>query len=153
MLAEAMGDRMCIGAGTVMNRLQAETAIQSGARYIISPDTNPDVIEKTCSLGALSIPGALTPTEIAYAYRCGADYVKLFPAGTLGLKYIQAVCSPLSHIPMMAVGGIDDKNLNSFLSSGLAGVGIGSNLVNLAMIANGQFEALTRLAQKYTVRQ
>ena len=108
-LAAAFEGRMCIGAGTVMNREQVDIAINSGARYMISPNTDATVIQYTKSVGSISIPGAMTPSEIVYAYQLGADFVKVFPAGTLGEEYIKAIRAPISHIPLLAVGGIDDQ--------------------------------------------
>ena len=142
--------RMSIGAGTVMTVEQVRAAFEAGAEYMISPDTSREVIEETCRLGAVSIPGALTPTEVATAYAYGADFVKLFPAGDLGLSYIKSIRAPLAHIPMLAVGGVNEKNLGEFLSAGLSGVGVGSNIVNKKLIDSGDFAALTALAKQYT---
>lgn len=142
--------RMRIGAGTVMTAEQARIAFEAGAEYMISPDTSREVIEETVRLGAVSIPGALTPTEVATAYAYGADFVKLFPAGDLGLAYVKSIRAPLAHIPMLAVGGINEKTLGDFLSAGIAGVGIGSNIVNKKLIDNGDFAGLTALAKQYT---
>ena len=142
--------RMRIGAGTVMTAEQVAVAAEAGAEYMISPDTSEAVIKATLSAGAVSIPGALTPTEVAVAYGYGADFVKLFPAGELGLSYIKAIRAPLSHIPMLAVGGVNEDNLSQFLGAGLAGVGIGSNIVDKKLIDKGDFAALTALALRYT---
>ena len=98
-------------SGTVLTTAEVQQAVDAGARYIISPNVNPDVIRETKRLGAVSIPGALTPTEVATAYAYGADFVKLFPAGELGLSYIKAIRAPLAHIPMLAVGGVNENNL------------------------------------------
>ena len=149
-LCRRFAGRMRIGAGTVMTAEQARIAFEAGAEYMISPDTSREVIEETIRLGAVSIPGALTPTEVATAHAYGADFVKLFPAGDLGLSYIKSIRAPLAHIPMLAVGGVNEKNLGEFLSAGLSGVGIGSNIVNKKLIDNGDFAALTALAKQYT---
>ena len=92
----------------------------------------------------------MTPTEIVAAYHAGADFVKVFPAGTLGTGYIKAVLGPVSHVPMTAVGGIDIDNMNEYLAAGMKGVGIGSNLVSRKLIESGNYEELTALALKYT---
>ncbi len=152
-LARAFEGRMCIGAGTVMTVEQADIAAKAGAQYMISPHSDRAVIEHTKTIGSVSIPGAMTPSEIVQAYQWGADFVKLFPAGTLGEGYIKAIRAPISHIPLLAVGGIDELNLNRFLSLGLSGVGIGSNLVNLKLIREGRFDELTRLAEKFRVKE
>ena len=150
LLRKTFEGRLFIGAGTVMNESQVLAAKEAGAEYIISPDVNEAVIKKTKELGLVSIPGALTPTEIVTAYTYGADFVKLFPAGELGLSYIKAVKAPLSHIPMLAVGGVAVNNIRDFLDAGLLGVGIGSAIVNKSLIKNGDFEGLTELAREFT---
>lgn len=140
--------RMLVGAGTVISVEQVELAANAGARYIISPDTNADVIRRTRELGLVSLPGALSPSDVIKAHDAGADYVKLFPAGTLGVSYIQAIRGPMGHIRMLAVGGIHEKNLADFLNAGMAGAGIGGNLVNKTWIENGEFYKITALAEE-----
>ncbi len=149
MLCDAMGDKICVGAGTVMNIDQCNAAFNAGAKYMISPNVNPDVIRHTIKLGAVSIPGALTPSEAANAYDAGADFVKLFPAGNLGSGYIKSVCSPLNHIQFLAVGGVNAQNMNEFINAGVVGVGVGGNLVNVEKIRNGDFVGITALAKEY----
>lgn len=142
-------DRVLLGAGTVMSQQNVEDAYKAGATYIISPNINYDVIAKTKELGLVSIPGAMTPTEAVNAYEAGADIIKLFPAGDLGVSYIKSICSPLNHIPFVAVGGINEKNIDSFLKAGVIGVGVGGNLVNRKYIEEGSFIEITKLAEKY----
>ena len=148
----ALGDKVCIGAGTVMNKEQVCAAVDAGAKYIISPNTDREVIEETKRLGAVSIPGAFTPSETVEAYKMGADYVKLFPAGLMGTAYIKALRAPIGHIPMMAVGGIDADNLHEFLATGISGVGVGSSLVNLGLINESRWEELAELAKRFTAK-
>lgn len=150
LLSKTFEGRLLIGAGTVMNEAQVLTAKEAGAEYIISPDVSEAVIKKTKELGMVSIPGALTPTEIVTAYNYGADFVKLFPAGDLGLTYIKSVKAPLSHIPMLAVGGVTIGNIRDFLDAGMCGVGISSAIVNKSLIKNRDFEGLTELAREFT---
>ena len=150
LLHEKMADRMIIGAGTVTSIQLVELAYQAGASYIVSPDTQKDVIEKTRQLGMVSLPGALTPSEITAAYSYGADFVKLFPISDLGLHYVKAVRAPLGHIPMLAVGGVNENNLKDFLDAGVAGVGVGGCLVNKAWIEAGEYSKITELAKKFT---
>lgn len=150
LIAREFEGKICPGAGTVMNAEQVRLAAEAGAQYMISPDTNEEVIRETVRLGLLSIPGALTPTEAAFAHRCGADFVKMFPAGELGLSYIKAVRTPLAHIKMLAVGGVDEKNLMDFINAGLCGVGIGSGIVKKSLIDAGEYDKLTLLAKAYT---
>ena len=149
MLAKQFADRMHIGAGTVLTPEQVELVAQAGGRFIISPDTNVAVIEKTKQLGLVSIPGALTPTEIQTAHRAGADFVKLFPVTGLGTEYVKAIAAPLSHIQFLAVGGVDENNMRAYLNAGVCGFGISSSLVNRKLIEAGNYDAITELAKKY----
>ena len=144
----AMGDQMAVGAGTVTSKELVDLACQAGAQFIVSPDTNEEVIRYAKSLGLSCMPGAMTPSEILTAYRAGADFVKVFPAGALGPSYVKAVRGPLNHIPMLAVGGVSEKNVADFIKVGCAGAGVGGNLVNKDWIANGQWERITALAQE-----
>lgn len=129
-LCEKFDGRVEIGAGTIMNKTQADIVIEAGAKYIISPNTDETVIKYTKERGLISIPGAFTPTECAEAYSYGADYVKVFPAGSIGASYIKAIAAPLSHIPFLAVGGITHENITDYLNAGACGVGIGGALTN-----------------------
>ena len=138
-----------VGAGTVMSVEQVEAAVAAGAEYIISPHVDQEVITRTKELGAVSIPGALTPTEIVAAHKYGGDFIKLFPMENLGPDYGKAVMGPLSHIPLLAVGGVNVDTIPSFLDAGFKGVGIGGNLVNKKWIAEGDFTAICELAKQY----
>ena len=149
MLSEHFDGRMYIGAGTVLKESQVELVKKARGGFIISPDTNEAVVTKTRELGLVSMPGALTPTEIQAAHRSGADFVKLFPISNLGSNYVRAVKAPLSHIKLLAVGGIYDENIAEYLSAGVSGFGIGSNITNKKLIANGEFDKITALARKY----
>ncbi|NLI22472.1 MAG: bifunctional 4-hydroxy-2-oxoglutarate aldolase/2-dehydro-3-deoxy-phosphogluconate aldolase [Clostridiales bacterium] len=148
-IRERFAGRMLAGAGTVMSPEQLGLAADAGAEYIISPHADEAVIRETRARGLVSLPGALTPTEIAAAWRAGANAVKLFPAGDLGPAYVKAVRAPLSHIPLLAVGGITETNCAQFLSAGCSGVGVGGNLVNKQWIENGEFDRITALAKEF----
>ena len=148
-LKETFAEGICLGAGTVLSGQEVTAGVEAGAEYIISPNQNPDVIRKTKEAGKISIPGALTPTEMAEAWEAGADIVKLFPAGTLGLDYIKAVRGPLKHIPVSAVGGVTPLNCRSFIEAGCCSVGVGGNLVDLKKIEQGDYESLTKTARSY----
>ena len=144
-IREAMGNRMLVGAGTVTTPKLVDMAYQAGATYIISPDTDWNVIARTKELGMVSIPGAFTATEVKQAYCAGADFVKLFPASTA--EYLKALCAPLSHIPFLAVGGVNAQNAAEFLKAGAVGVGLGSCLVNKKWVQNGEYEKITEEAR------
>ena len=149
MLAEHFKDKMYIGAGTVLTEKQVELTYQAGGKFIISPDTCPEVIAKTKQLGLISMPGALTPTEIQTAHKAGADFVKLFPITSLGTEYVKAVKAPLSHIKLLAVGGIDENNMLAYLKAGVSGFGVGANIVDKQMLAENDWVGITELAKKY----
>ena len=142
--------RMLIGSGTVLTREQVRLTKAAGGCFIISPNADREVIAETVALGMVSIPGALTPTEIVDAHKSGADFVKLFPITNLGSSYVKAVKAPLSHIKLLAVGGIDENNMTEYLDAGVCGFGVGSNITDKKMIASGDFEGITALAKKYT---
>lgn len=146
-VAEAFADRMYVGAGTVTCTELVELTAKYGGQFIISPDVDVDVIRRTRELGLVSMPGALTPTEVMTAHKAGAHFVKLFPAGTLGVGYLKAVKAPISHVDMLVVGGIDEKNVASFLAAGAAGAGVGGNLVNKAWVEAGEYEKITAVAK------
>ena len=148
-LADHFKGKMYIGAGTVLTEKQVELTKQAGGTFIISPDAYENVIKKTKELGLVSMPGAITPTEIQNAHRCGADFIKLFPMTNFGVSYFKAIKAPLSHIKFMAVGGVDENNMSEYLKAGISGFGIGSNIVKKDMIDNCDYENITKLAKKY----
>ncbi|MBE5743992.1 MAG: bifunctional 4-hydroxy-2-oxoglutarate aldolase/2-dehydro-3-deoxy-phosphogluconate aldolase [Clostridiales bacterium] len=148
-LADHFKGKMYIGAGTVLTEKQVELTKQAGGTFIISPDAYENVIKKTKELGLVSMPGAITPTEIQNAHRCGADFIKLFPMSNFGVSYFKAIKAPLSHIKFMAVGGVDENNMSEYLNAGISGFGIGSNIVKKDMIDNCDYENITKLAEKY----
>ncbi len=146
---EAMGDKMIIGCGTASYVELVDRAHAAGASFIISADTNVDVIKRTKELGLISIPGVATGTDVMKSYRAGADYAKLFPAGELGLGYLKALKGPFGHVKYMAVGGVGLENIGDFIKAGCVGVGIGGALVDNKKIAAGEFDDITALARKY----
>ncbi|MBE7052331.1 MAG: bifunctional 4-hydroxy-2-oxoglutarate aldolase/2-dehydro-3-deoxy-phosphogluconate aldolase [Ruminococcaceae bacterium] len=151
MLSSHFGDKMVVGAGTVLTEKQVELTREAGGKFIISPDTNVNIIKKTKQQGLVSIPGALTPSEIAMADRAGADFVKVFPVNLLGgPSYIKTISAPLSNVRLLAVNGVSAGNMTEYLEAGACGVGIGSGVVNKAKIDAGDFKAITELAKLYT---
>ena len=149
MLKQHFGERMHVGAGTVLTPEQVELTARAGGEFIISPNVKQAVIEKTRELGLVSMPGALTPSEIEDAYEYGADFVKLFPVTDLGVGYVKAVRAPLCHIPMLAVGGIDLTNMADYRNAGACGFGIGSNIITKAMLASEDWDGIEKLAAQY----
>lgn len=149
LLAERFAGRMDVGAGTTLTCEEVDAAIEAGGSFIISPDANEKIIRRTRDLGAVSIPGAMTPTEIVAAWKAGANFVKIFPAGDLGASYVKAVRAPLRHIPMLAVGGITLDNMSNYLSVGVSGVGVGGPLLPKADIEAEDYTAITARAAKF----
>ena len=148
-LTENLPADAVIGEGTVLSRSQVDEARNAGARFVISPNTDKAVIELTKQSGMVSIPGAMTPTEIVNAHTYGADIVKLFPAGVLGLEYFKAVRAPLAHIPLAAVAGITINNIRDFYNAGAVAFGISSTLYNKKSIAESDYNALIKTAQRF----
>lgn len=140
---------MMIGAGTVLSVRQVEAAKRAGARYIISPNFDPEVVAKTKECGMVSIPGAYSPTEVLAAYRAGADIVKLFPADTLGCGYIKAVRSVYTQVPLAAVGGVKTDNVAAFLQAGACCVGAGSSLTPKDAVLRGDYKAIEAIARTF----
>lgn len=147
-LQSRLGDRMFIGAGTVLDLEGAQTALEAGARFLVTPNTDEEVISFAAEQGIPIYPGAMTPTEIVRAWKAGATAIKLFPTGSLGLSYIKELQGPLSHIPMLAVGGVDEHNVGEFLQAGCYGVGIGSRLFNRSEIERGNYASVTDKAAR-----
>jgi 2-dehydro-3-deoxyphosphogluconate aldolase/(4S)-4-hydroxy-2-oxoglutarate aldolase len=148
-LVNTLGDKMIFGAGTVTSVELVHMAKEAGAQFIVSPDTNEQVIRATVEEGMVSMPGAMTPTEIVSAHSYGADFIKVFPIGNLGASYLKAVKAPLNHIKMLAVGGVTEKNIGEYMAAGADGAGVGGQLVNKEWIANGEFDKITALAKEF----
>lgn len=149
LIKNRFGEEIAVGAGTVLSVQNVLDAARAGAEYMISPNLNLDVIAKTKECGCISIPGIFTPTEAVAAHEAGADVVKLFPAGVLGVDYVKALVAPLNHIRFIAVGGIDAQNASDYLNAGAIGIGVGGSLVNKSLIESGRFDEIRKLASEY----
>ena len=149
LLNQELGDKMVFGAGTVTTPEMVRMAQEGGAKFIISPDTDPAVIKATVEAGMVSVPGALTPTEIKQAHACGADFVKVFPVSNMGVSYIKAVTAPLSNIRMLAVGGVDGSNVRDYLAAGAVGAGVASCLFKKDWIKAGQWERIKEATKNF----
>ena len=143
------GERLLVGAGTVITPEQVRLTYEAGGHYLVTPTTQPEIIRMGKALGLGLFPGAFSATEILSAYEAGADAVKVFPASCVGPSYIRAIRGPLSHIPLMAVGGINEKNAADFMKAGCVGLGVGGNLVNKEWIKNGEWARITALAKEF----
>ena len=148
-LIDAMGGKMTVGAGTVLTVREVQAAFDAGCGYVISPSTNPEVIAETKRLGMLSIPGAMTPTEVARAWDLGADMVKLFPADDLGVHYIKNIRAPLPHIPLMATGGVDPATIPEFLQAGINALGTGITVLRRELVEAEDYAGIAALARAH----
>jgi 2-dehydro-3-deoxyphosphogluconate aldolase/(4S)-4-hydroxy-2-oxoglutarate aldolase len=147
----SLGNRVLLGAGTVLDSETARAAILAGARFIVSPTLSTDVTKLCHRYGVVSIPGAYTPTEILAAWELGADLVKVFPAGSLGPQYIRDVLAPLPQIRLVPTGGVNLTNIRAFVEAGATAVAVGGNLVSKSVIARGDYETLTQTARQFRV--
>ena len=147
--AEEFGEEVLLGAGTVLDPETARAAILSGARYIISPTLNPQVIELCHRYGVIAVPGAFTPTEILTAWEMGADMVKVFPAAAMGPSYIKDILSPLPQVRLLPVGGVSVSNVAEFIKAGATAVAAGSSLVDKKAVAERDFARLAEIARQF----
>lgn len=145
----ALGDSILLGAGTILDAETARTAILAGARFIVSPIFDREMIRLARRYNVAVVPGAFTPTEILRAFEAGGDLVKVFPADVGGPAYLKAIAGPLPQIPLMATGGVDLTTISDFLRAGAACLGLGSALVDPRVIAEGRFAELTARAEQF----
>src|SRR6476660_5608420 len=148
-VAEKLGSRILLGAGTVLDSETARAAILAGAEFIVSPAVSVPVIELCRRYSKLVMPGALTPTEVVTAWQAGADIVKIFPSELTGPKYIKALRAPLPQIRMMPTGGVNLDTAEEFLKSGACALGIGGSLVEPQAVASGDMKRIESLARQY----
>ncbi|HZZ15183.1 MAG TPA: bifunctional 4-hydroxy-2-oxoglutarate aldolase/2-dehydro-3-deoxy-phosphogluconate aldolase [Candidatus Sulfotelmatobacter sp.] len=149
-LKQRHGDKLLLGSGTVTDAAQAEATIEEGAEFVVSPSLHLDVIAKTRELGRISIPGALTPTEVITAWRAGADYVKIFPCSAMGgASYLKSLLAPFPELRLIPTGGVTLQTAADFLKAGALALGVGTDLVNTAAIAEGKPEIVTNAARAY----
>jgi 2-dehydro-3-deoxyphosphogluconate aldolase/(4S)-4-hydroxy-2-oxoglutarate aldolase len=146
---EALGQRLLLGAGTVLDPETARAAILAGADFIVAPTLNPETIRLCHRYDKAVLPGAFTPTEILTAWEMGADLVKVFPAEVLGPAFFKAVQAPLPQIRLMPTGGVNLQTAADFLKAGACCLGVGSQLVDPKRIATGDFQYLRDQAKRY----
>jgi 2-dehydro-3-deoxyphosphogluconate aldolase/(4S)-4-hydroxy-2-oxoglutarate aldolase len=149
MLTEKFEGKLLAGAGTVLSAKQVKAAFNAGAKYIISPNVDIEVITCTKRLGLLSIPGAMTPSEILTAHSAGADFVKLFPSGTLGFQYIKDILAPISHVRLVATGGVTEDTLPQYLDLGFAGAGVSGRLTDKKLIGDNNLAEIEKRARTF----
>ena len=149
MLSTQMQDKMTIGAGTVLSQQLCEQMSSAGAKYMVTPDVNPQLIEYCIDRDIAVLPGAATATEVLTAARYGAKMVKIFPAVELGANYIKMLKGPIDHIDFVAVGGVRTNTIADFINAGCVAIGIGSSVINNDWIQTNNWTAMTDAAQKY----
>ena len=150
---EAVHERhpeMLMGCGTVLTVDQVLNAKAAGANFIVSPNFDPEIVKETLENGLVSVPGCMTPSEICAADKAGADYIKLFPAGTLGMKYCRDILAPLHHVKYIATVGVTEESFREYLEMGFAGAGISSKLIDKKCRDEGNWDELTRRAKAFT---
>jgi len=145
----ALGNRGLVGVGTVLTEAECEAALEAGARFVVTPVLRPRLVPLAHRAGRPIMLGAFTPTEAQAAHEAGADFVKLFPADTLGPGFIRALRAPLPHLRIVPTGGVDLHNAAEFLRAGCAALGIGSSLLRPGILENEDWESLTALARQF----
>jgi 2-dehydro-3-deoxyphosphogluconate aldolase/(4S)-4-hydroxy-2-oxoglutarate aldolase len=145
----AMGDRILLGAGTVLDVETARAVLLAGAEYIVAPTLNLDVIRLCRRYDKLVMPGCFTPTEILTAWEAGADIVKVFPADVVGPAFFKALRGPLPQVRLMPTGGVDLTTAADFLRAGACCLGIGGQLIEPKAVAERNFDRIRELARQY----
>ena len=144
-----LGDRVLLGAGTILDPETARAALLAGAEFLVSPTVNLDVIKMCRRYDKLVMPGAFTPTEVLTAWEAGADIVKVFPADVVGPAFFKALRGPLPQVKLMPTGGVDLNTAPEFLKAGAVCLGVGGQLVDPKLVAAGDFDRITQLAKQY----
>jgi len=148
-VADRLGDKILLGAGTVLDAETARTALLAGAEFIVAPTVNREVIQLCRRYDKMVMPGALTPTEVLTAWEAGADIVKVFPSDFTGPGYLKALLGPLPQVRLMPTGGVNLKTAADFLRAGACALGIGGALADPKAIAARDFAKIESLARQY----
>ncbi len=142
-------DRAVIGVGTVLDAQTCRSALEAGAEFVVTPVCRPDFVNIVHGFDRPIMLGAYTPTEAQTAHEAGADFIKIFPADTLGPGYMKAVRAPLPHLRIVPTGGVDVGNVVDFLKAGCVALGVGSSLVSAKILQEANWPELTRRAQEF----
>lgn len=149
-VADEFGDKILLGAGTVLDPETARSCMLAGAQFFVTPSLNVKTIEMAKRYSKVIMPGALTPTEVLTAWQAGGDAIKIFPCSAVGgAKYIKALRAPLPHIEMVPTGGVNLETLPDFLRAGSCAVGVGGELIDSATIREGRFEVFEERARRF----
>ena len=149
-VADAFGDSVVVGAGTVLDAETARACMLAGAAFVVGPSLDTATVEICRRYSVAVLPGALTPTEVVKAWQAGADVVKVFPCGALGgAKYLKSLKAPLPQIELMPTGGVSLSTAADFIAAGAFALGVGADLVNTKAIREGRPEEVTEAARAY----
>jgi len=149
-VAERFGEKVLLGAGTILDPESCRAALLAGADFIVTPSLDARVIEVARRYSKVCIPGALTPTEVVTAWQAGADLVKIFPCGPVGgPQYIKALRAPLPHIDFVPTGGVNLENTPEYIKVGAAAVAVGGELVDAKALREGRLDVITSTARKF----
>ena len=149
-LKRSYGSKLLLGSGTVTEAAECAATIEAGAEFVVSPSLHLDVVAETKARGKVSLPGALTPTEVITAWRAGADFVKVFPCSAMGgASYLKSLKAPFPFLRLVPTGGVTLQTAASFLEAGASALGVGADLVNLTALAEGKPERITDAARAY----
>ena len=144
-----LGNKILLGVGTVIDNDTCKAAIDAGAKYIISPITKPSLVENAHAMDRPVMLGAYTPSEAQAAYEAGSDFIKIFPADSLGPNYIKALLAPLTHLKIIPTGGVNLDTMESFLAAGSTALGIGSSLLKNNIINSENWSELESLSRQH----
>jgi 2-dehydro-3-deoxyphosphogluconate aldolase/(4S)-4-hydroxy-2-oxoglutarate aldolase len=144
-----LGKQALIGVGTVLDAATATAAIEAGGEFVVSPITRKEIVDAAHAKDRPVMLGAYTPTEAQTAHEMGSDFIKIFPADTLGPAYIKALRAPLPHLQIVPTGGVDLNTIGPFLKAGCVAVGAGSSLVPADALKNENWPEITRLAKAF----
>ena len=148
-VADRIGDRILLGAGSVLDTETARVAMLAGAEFIVSPTVNLGVIEMCRRYGKPVMPGAMTPTEVLTAWQAGADVIKVFPSEVTGPKHLKAIHGPLPQIPLTPTGGVNLDTAAEYLRAGACALGVGGALAPALAIADGDVAKIESLARQF----
>jgi len=147
--SEQFGSRAVIGAGTVLGAEDCRAVLAAGAEFVVSPVCQPEIVRAAHAADRPVMLGAYTPTEAQAAHDAGADFIKIFPADTLGPAYIRALRAPLPHLRIVPTGGVDLQTAAEFLKAGCVALGVGSALLPAEVLRSSNWPELSRLARTF----
>jgi len=149
-VTDKFGDKVLLGAGTILDPETCRAALLAGAEFIVTPSLDVRVIETARRYSKACVPGALTPTEVVTAWQAGADMVKIFPCGPVGgPSYIKALKGPFPQIDFVPTGGVNLETTPEFIKAGAAAVAVGGELVNVKVLREGKLDVIAANARKY----